>query len=99
KRPIDSVFDMNTHLPQVVHERGSAPREVVTPLLLMVAPLAPHIAEELWARTGHADTLAYEAFPTADESLLVAAEVEVPVQVKGKVRARIMVPVGADEAT
>ena len=96
---IARLFELNNHLTQVVQERGSAPREVVTPLLLMVAPLAPHIAEELWARTGHADTLAYEAFPEADESLLVADEVEVPVQVKGKVRARIMVPVGADDAT
>jgi leucyl-tRNA synthetase len=96
---IARLFELNNHLTQVVQQRGSAPREVVTPLLLMVAPLAPHIAEELWARTGHADTLAYEAFPTADRSLLVTDAVEVPVQVKGKVRARIMVPVGADEAT
>jgi leucyl-tRNA synthetase len=64
----------------------------------MVAPLAPHIAEELWSRLGHADTLAYESFPRADVSLLVEESVEVPVQVDGKVRARITVPVGADEA-
>jgi leucyl-tRNA synthetase len=64
----------------------------------MVAPLAPHIAEELWARLGHADTLAYEPFPAADEQWLVENTVEVPVQVNGKVRARIVVPVGADEA-
>ena len=55
----------------------------------MVAPLAPHIAEELWARLGHADTLAYEPFPSADEAWLVEDTVEVPVQVNGKVRARI----------
>ena len=48
---IARLFELNNHLTQVVQERGSAPREVVTPLLLMVAPLAPHIAEELWART------------------------------------------------
>ena len=41
------------------------------PLVLMVAPLAPHIAEELWARLGHADTLTYESFPTADPQWLV----------------------------
>ena len=65
----------------------------------MVAPLAPHIAEELWQRLGHTDTLAYEDFPTADPSLLTVDAVEVPVQVGGKVRSRVMVPVGADDAT
>jgi leucyl-tRNA synthetase len=93
------LFELNNHLTQVVQQKGSAPREAITPLLLMVAPLAPHIAEELWERTGHRETLAYESFPEPDAALLVADAVEVPVQVKGKVRARIMVPVGADDAT
>ena len=66
--------------------------------MLMVAPLAPHIAEELWARLGHPDTLTYEDFPTADESLLVQDTVEIPVQIKGKVRSHVLVPAGADEA-
>ena len=83
-----ALFELNNHLTQVVQQRGSAPREVVTPMVLMVAPLAPHIAEELWARTGHAETLAYESFPTADPALLVDDAVEVPVQIGGKVRSR-----------
>ena len=95
---IARLFELNNHLTQVVQQRGSAPRAVVTPMVLMVAPLAPHIAEELWARLGHADTLAYESFPTADPALLVDDAVEVPVQVGGKVRSRITVPVGADDA-
>ena len=64
----------------------------------MVAPLAPHVAEELWSRLGHADTLAYEPFPVADASLLVEATVEVPVQVNGKVRGAGHVAAGADAA-
>ena len=97
---IARLFELNNHLTQVVQQRGSAPREVVTPMVLMVAPLAPHIAEELWARLGHAETLAYEAFPTADPALLVDDAVEVPVQVKRQgARPRITVPVGADDAT
>jgi len=64
----------------------------------MVAPLAPHMAEELWARLGHDDTLTYESFPTADAQWLVDELVEVPVQINGKVRARVEVAVGADEA-
>ena len=95
---IARLTECNNHLTQVVAREGAAPREVVLPLVLMVAPLAPHIAEELWARLGHPDTLTYEPFPAADPALLVDDTVEVPVQVNGKVRARITVPAGADEA-
>jgi leucyl-tRNA synthetase len=65
---------------------------------LMVAPLAPHIAEELWERLGHDDTLTYEAFPEADPAWLVEETVEIPVQINGKVRGRIEVAAGADVA-
>ncbi|MDQ1509401.1 MAG: leucyl-tRNA synthetase, partial [Actinomycetota bacterium] len=95
---IARLTECNNHLTQVVARDGAAAREVVLPLVLMVAPLAPHIAEELWARLGHGDTLTYESFPVADPAWLVDDTVEVPVQVNGKVRARITVPVGADAA-
>ena len=64
----------------------------------MLAPLAPHVAEELWARLGHAESLAYEPFPEADPAYLVVDEVEIAVQVNGKVRAQVMVASGASEA-
>ncbi|MCZ7534526.1 MAG: class I tRNA ligase family protein [Acidimicrobiia bacterium] len=92
------LFELNNHVTQVVGENGAVPRSVVEPLVLMVAPLAPHIAEELWSLLGHDTTLAFEEFPEADPAYLVADEIEIPVQVNGKVRARVMVPVGADEA-
>ncbi|MGC7927704.1 leucine--tRNA ligase [Lysinibacillus sp. VIII_CA] len=57
----------------------------------MLAPIAPHIAEELWNLLGHEGTLSYEQWPTYDESKLVDDEVEVAVQVAGKVRAKIVV--------
>ena len=95
---IARLFELNNHLTQVVAATGAAPREVAEGITLMVAPLAPHIAEELWARMGHADSLAYEAFPAADPTLLVVDAVEVPVQVNGKVRGRITVGVDADAA-
>jgi leucyl-tRNA synthetase len=56
------------------------------------------LGEELWSRLGHPDSLTYVPFPVADTSLLVEDSVEVPVQVNGKVRSRITVPAGADEA-
>ncbi|AVT39361.1 leucine--tRNA ligase [Plantactinospora sp. BB1] len=75
----------------------ATPREVAEPLLLMLSPFAPHIAEELWQRLGHAESLAYEPFPVADRSLLVAESVTYPVQVNGKVRGRVEVPAEATE--
>ena len=73
------------------------PRELVTPLVLMLAPLAPHLAEELWRLLGHDETIAYELFPEFDEKWLVDDEVELPVQINGKVRARITVAADASK--
>ena len=76
---------------------SGAPRAAVTPLVQMVAPLAPHIAEELWAKLGHVDTITFEPFPTFEESFLVDATIELPVQINGKVKARIDVPTDASK--
>jgi leucyl-tRNA synthetase len=73
----------------------AAPREAVEPLVLMMSPFAPHIAEELWARLGHSGSLAYADFPVADPALLVAESVTYPVQVNGKVRGRVEVAADA----
>jgi leucyl-tRNA synthetase len=74
-------------------------REAVDTMLLLLAPFVPHLAHELWEATGHATSLADEAWPAADPAALVEDWVELPVQVNGKVRGRVTVPVGADEAT
>jgi len=74
------------------------PREVAEPLVLLLAPLAPHMAEELWSRMGHDRSLASEPFPTADPAWLVRDTVEVAVQVNGKLRARIHVSPDIDAA-
>lgn len=58
----------------------------------MLAPIAPHIGEELWSRLGHTETITYEPWPSYDESLLVYDEIEIVVQVNGKVRAKAKVP-------
>jgi leucyl-tRNA synthetase len=77
---------------------GGAPRALAEALVLMVAPLAPHIAEELWSRLGHDSSVVRARFPEVDESLLVDATIEIPVQVNGKVRSVVHVPAGADAA-
>jgi len=91
---IARIIELTAHasrLPRV-------PRALAEPLVLLVAPLAPHIAEELWQRLGHASSLARETFPQADPVLAatVTATVTLPVQVNGKVRFTIEVPAAAD---
>ncbi len=74
------------------------PRSAMEQLVLLLAPFAPHMAEELWALLGHRETLAYEPWPTFDDAALVEDSIEVPVQVNGKVRGKVTVANGADEA-
>ena len=81
---IARLFELNNGLTQVVADRGHAPAEVARPFLLMLAPLTPHFAEELWSRLGNTESLAYEPFPEADPAYLTDDTVEVPVQIKGK---------------
>ncbi|MBX3439841.1 MAG: class I tRNA ligase family protein, partial [Planctomycetaceae bacterium] len=73
------------------------PRAAIEPFVLLLSPFAPHIAEELWQVLGHGESLAYHAWPEYDEAKLAESEVEVPVQVNGKLRAKIMVPVNANQ--
>lgn len=74
------------------------PRACLEPLVLCLAPFAPHLAEELWAALGHAGSLAYEPWPAYDPAVLVSDTVEIPVQIGGKLRAKIEVPADADQA-
>jgi leucyl-tRNA synthetase len=95
---IAALMELNNRLTRVVQEQGSAPREVVRAMVSMLAPLTPHVAEELWERLGETGSLAFADFPEAAAALLVDETVEVPVQVNGKVRGRITVAAGASEA-
>ncbi len=78
--------------------RDTIPREVARAMVLLLAPMAPHICEELWKILGQPQTLAYEPWPVYDPALLVADTLEYPVQVNGKLRGKISVPAQADEA-
>lgn len=89
------LIEYTNHLTKA--HRDAVPRAAVEPLVLMLGPLAPHLAEELWARLGHATSLAHGPFPQADPSYLVEDTVEYPVQVNGKVRGRVVVAADADE--
>lgn len=75
------------------------PRAVMDPFVLLLSPFAPHVAEELWELLGHSTSLAYEPWPRHDEQYLVETEIEIPVQINGKLRGKVKVPAGADQAT
>jgi leucyl-tRNA synthetase len=92
---IAKLIELNNHLTKL----GGCPAAVAERLVLMLAPLAPHIAEELWRLLGHDTSLTYAEFPTADPAMLVEEMIEIPVQVNGKVRTRIMVAADADPAS
>ena len=78
--------------------KGAArPREVLEPFVLLLNPFAPHLAEELWHRLGHAESCAYEPWPVHDPALVVEETVTVAVQVNGKLRATLDLPRGLDQ--
>ena len=92
---IAKLIVLNNHLTGL----RAVPREAVEALVLMTAPVAPHIAEEIWKRLGHEHSLAHEDFPVVtDEALLAAEKVTCVIQVKGKVRDRLEVDPGISEA-
>jgi leucyl-tRNA synthetase len=91
---IARITELNNHLTARYVDEG-VPREVAEPLVLMLAPLAPHAAEELWQRLGHDESLTWAPFPVADPAYLVDDTVEIPIQLNGKVKARVTVPVGS----
>ena len=84
-------------LNNVLTKLDAAPRAVVEALVVMVAPVAPHIAEELWLRLGHEGGVTFVPFPQAEPSLLVEETVTCVIQIKGKVRDRVEVAATIDE--
>ena len=94
---IAKLIELNNQVTKA-HPEG-APRAVVEPMVLLLAPVAPHIAEELWSRLGndkprvHGDqSLAHGPMPEADQRYLLEDTVEYPIQINGKVRSRVVVP-------
>ena len=84
---VAKLIELTNHLTKV----GVSSRAAVEPLVLMLAPLAPHLAEELWSRLGHPESLTHEPYPVADATHLASSSVTCVIQVLGKVRGKIEV--------
>jgi len=97
------TFNFNTAISAMMifanhlSKQAVRPKSVVEKFILILAPFAPHIAEELWQRLGHNDSLAYEPWPQYDEQLVKEKQIEMAVQVNGRIKDRIIVPAGADD--
>ncbi|WP_329520946.1 leucine--tRNA ligase [Spirillospora sp. NBC_01491] len=92
---IARLMGLTARAAKIAAAEGAVPRALAEPLVLMVAPLAPHIAAELWSRLGHDTPVAHAGFPEADASLAAEPFVELPVQVNGRTRFTIEVPADA----
>ncbi|MHC4265795.1 MAG: class I tRNA ligase family protein [Planctomycetota bacterium] len=96
-------FGFNTAISQMMifinhlSQQKDRPKSVIDTFLLLLSPLAPHIAEELWGRLDHNNSLAYEPWPGYNEKLIKEKEIELAVQVNGKIKDRIVVSADADE--
>src|SRR5207248_8976017 len=89
---ISAMMELTNHLTR----EEVRPRSVLQTFVLLLSPFAPHLAEELWRALGNKDTLAYETWPTSDPALTKADEIEIPVQVNGKLRRKVTMPTGTD---
>jgi len=95
---ISKLIELNNALTIYVNEHASTPREVAVPLVQMLSPLCPHMAEELWSMLGQTTELTFAPFPVADPALLVSDTIEIPIQVNGKVRSKLsVVPTVTDD--
>jgi leucyl-tRNA synthetase len=92
---IAKLIELNNHITKIYGSSRGTPRSVAEPLVLLLAPVAPHVAEELWSRLGHHQSLAYGPVPEADERYLTEDTLEYPIQINGKVRTRMTVPTSA----
>ncbi len=86
-----AISQMMIFINQAIKE-DVIPKEYAEGFIKILSPIAPHVAEEVWNRLGHSDTIAYETWPTYDESKTIDDEIEIPVQINGKLKATVTVP-------
>ena len=98
-------LNFNTAISQIMifvnaaYKEKNIPREYAEGIIKLFNPIAPHITEELWSMYGHTDTITYEPWPTFDEAKTIDEEIELPIQINGKVKGTIVISLDADEQT
>jgi len=97
KMSFNTAIAKMMELTNAIYKADKVNKSVMEAFVLMLSPIAPHMMEELWQRLGHTDTIAYAKWPTYDASQLVENEIEIVVQIMGKKRANIKVPVDATQ--
>jgi leucyl-tRNA synthetase len=95
---VAKLIEFTNELTKWLGESRRTPRAVAEALTLMLAPLAPHMGEELWSKLGHSTSVVRAPFPVADEALARDSEIEVPVSLNGKLKGTIVVAAGLDKA-
>jgi len=95
---ISSVMELLNQVRRSAQVHPGVLREAVETMLILLAPIVPHFSEELWSRLGHRESIFRTSWPRMDPAALEVEEMEIPVQVNGKLRARIVVPASTDEA-
>jgi leucyl-tRNA synthetase len=79
------------------YKQSQLPKDLMEGFVKLLSPIAPHISEELWEKLGHTNTIAYETWPAYDQAKLVQKEVEIVIQINGKVRTKLYVPADANK--
>jgi leucyl-tRNA synthetase len=81
------------------YKASELPKDYIEGFVKLLAPICPHIAEELWQKLGHSETISYAAWPAYDEAKLVDDEIEIVIQINGKIKAKMKVPADANRET
>ena len=89
---ISAFMEYNNKLIEIAKKEGGVDRETIETFTRLLAPFAPHVAEEIWERYGHTDSVFHSGWPTYDEKALHDDEVKVPVQINGKTKVVIALP-------
>ena len=97
---VAALMELTNHLTACLDRRDLSNdlyEESIQTLLRLLAPIAPHITEELWARKGYSTSVHLENWPKPDQEAMIVDEIEIPVQINGKVRSKIILPTGTTE--
>ena len=88
---ISGFMEYNNKLNEIAKKEGGVDKETIETMTVLLAPFAPHVAEELWEKLGHTDSVFHTTWPSADEEAMKDDEIEIPVQINGKTRAVISI--------